>query len=560
MDQSGTPASAAGPTEEAAWVRTRSTEEDLRRYLSVAWMHRRLVAICLIGGILIAVAYVLNAQPVYSAETDFFISPVSTANSTIASLGLITDSGDPTSNAETAARLITTLQAAQATRAQLELAQSPQQILSHVSGQPIAQSNIVALTAEADSGADAANLANAFAQNVIRLRTAQFRTLVQGQLANLNAQLRGINAGSADAGVLQGDLSLLRTYLTAPLPDMRIASPATSPSSPSSPKAKLTVIGGALGGLALGLILAFILEFVDIRVQRPQDLQRLFRLPILAMIPRADQEQEPFLARLAMRLPIAVTLLERRQLRYAVPRAPQALPPLVLEAYRTLRATLTSSSTLLSSGGSILVTSATASEGKTTSAINLAYSLVHAGHSVILLEADLHRPSIAKTLGLRAPHGMAQTLIGEISVQDALIESPEYGELLRFLVAGSGENDVLVADALLRPGASLLLAEALRLADYVIVDAPPLAEVIDALELAKLVDEVLLVVRLGRARVPRLAALGQLLARAGVSPVGIALIGTEQPRGYDAYGYGYASYSRRAELASGRPPAESRSS
>jgi Mrp family chromosome partitioning ATPase len=93
----------------------------------------------------------------------------------------------------------------------------------------------------------------------------------------------------------------------------------------------------------------------------------------------------------------------------------------------------------------------------------------------------------------------------------------------------------------------LLLSEALQLADFVIVDAPPLAEVIDALELAALVDDVLVVVRLGQTRVPRLLRLGELLARSNIKPAGIAVIGVEPPKAFGAYGYGYAAHTPRAQ-------------
>ncbi len=105
------------------------------------------------------------------------------------------------------------------------------------------------------------------------------------------------------------------------------------------------------------------------------------------------------------------------------------------------------------------------------------------------------------------------------------------------LAHGSDASSALVGDELLLPAASGLLSAAQQLADYVVIDSPPLAEIIDALEFARQADQVLLVARLGQTHMARLRRLGALLARTGVQPVGIALIGTEPPRPSERYQY-----------------------
>lgn len=533
---------------EASWLRPRIDDADFRRYLSFVRLHRWLILICILIGGGAAFAYVKTATPVYTAESDLFITPVNSNNTATVALGLITSSGDPTGDIETAARLVTTINAADAVKAALRLRDSPQQILQKVSAVPVAQSDIVALSAQSHSANAAANLANSFASAVIAQRTAQFHGLVNSEIASLDGQLAGVRAASAEAGALRAQVAQLKAFLTEPLPDMRVSTLATPPSSPSSPRTTITVIGGLIGGAAVGLALAFMLELIDVRVNRLEQLHRLFRLPVLALIPREGRARRP-IGRLIARLPLVGIAMERRRIHRSVPRIPEVLSPAALEAYRTLRATLLTSNTQVGDGPrSILVTSASAGEGKTTTAINLAFSLATLGKKVILIDADLHRASIARALELEPSHDISSVLSGEVSISEALVDSPSLGPNLRYLLARADqEPTVLVADVLML-GTAGFLAEAMGLSDFVVVDTPPLTELIDAIELARLVDDVLIVVRLNQTRVSRLVDLGELLARIHIVPAGIALVGVE-PSDSRGYAYGYASYSPRTPVA-----------
>jgi capsular exopolysaccharide synthesis family protein len=184
----------------------------------------------------------------------------------------------------------------------------------------------------------------------------------------------------------------------------------------------------------------------------------------------------------------------------------------------------------------VLVTSPSPSEGKSTTAINLASSLALAGNSVILIEADLRRPSIGDALGVTSEHGTGSVLLGMSNFEDALVETKAYGRYMRLLLADkSGAASGFMADQLFLPAAQNLVEDAKQLADYVIVDSPPLSEVIDALPLAQQVDEVLVVVRLGRTQLTKLANLAELLARHDIEPVGFAVVGV--PATGDGYYY-----------------------
>jgi receptor protein-tyrosine kinase len=193
----------------------------------------------------------------------------------------------------------------------------------------------------------------------------------------------------------------------------------------------------------------------------------------------------------------------------------------------------------------ILVTGSSPSEGKSTTAINLASSLAAAGHSVILIEADLRRPAISNALGLNPRHGVVSVLIQSVPLADALVPYSNFGPSLNLLLA-DGEGG-WISELFALPAAREMLREASELADYVIIDSPPLTDVIDALPLATYADSVLIVSRIGKTDLRKLSQLGELLAENGIRPAGFAVVGTARPRRS-----GYHYYAERPPT-SGRP-------
>ena len=134
---------------------------------------------------LVAIAYVLVATKTYKAEADLLITPVDPA--TLPSLPLIRQSADPTRDVETAAKLVTNVDVAARVKAQLHLSESPQDLLKEVTAEPIAQSNIVAVTAEKNSKADAQRLANAFATQAVAEQTDKLHREIASQFEGLKA-------------------------------------------------------------------------------------------------------------------------------------------------------------------------------------------------------------------------------------------------------------------------------------------------------------------------------------------------------------------------------------
>ena len=500
----------------SAWLRPESEETDLRRYASTLRERKKLIIGAILIALIAAAAYVKTATPVYTAQAQLLVTPLAgTSADTLGGLGLISASADPTQDVETGASVVPSIKAAQLTKQHLGLPDSPQQILSRVSVQIISESFILAVTATASNASAAAALANAFATAAISVRTTQFQTMLDQKISSLKVQIAGQKA-SPTVTAAQQQIAALDAYRGTALPDMTLSQTASPPPGRTSPRDTLSLVAALMAGLVVGILGAFGLEAFDSTLRREDQLTRLFRLPVLARIP-----------------------IERGRRWLPHRRMPPGLSPAATEAYRMLRVMILASTSR--TGGrvrSIFVTSSSPGEGKSTLALNLATSLAASGASTILIEADMRKPTIGETAGVSARHGLAEVLTGRVDLQSALVKSPTHPDELQFLLGRStSQRGAPSGDLLFLPTVSELFTNAEKLAEHIVIDSPPLLAVIDALDLACDADAVLLVARLGETNTKRLAALGELLDRALVQPVGIALVGGETPGGTTDYHY-----------------------
>jgi succinoglycan biosynthesis transport protein ExoP len=388
------------------------------------------------------------------------------------------------------------------------------------------ESNIVSVSATAVSPILAAEIANTYAevfvkeqQNSNHAYYASALALVNKQLAALTPKERLSPSGIALAGRTQslGVLAELRSG------NVQIAETAAVPTSPSSPKTTRNTLLGAALGLLLGLAIAFLLERFDRRIREPKDLESLYGLPLLGVVPESS----------------ALSRTSRRG------RDPQGLLPASdAEAFHLIRAHLRYFN-VDRELRTLLIASAAPGDGKTTVARHLAAAAARMGSRVLLVECDLRRPTVAEQFDLPTGPGLSDVLIGAVPMGEAIqsveLDAPAVG------LSGGRVLNVLVAGAVLPPNPGelieshameSLLEQARSAYDLIVIDTPPLTAVSDAFPLLRKVDGVVIVGRVGRNRRDVAERLHETLAGVGAPLLGVIANGVKSS-GRGSYGYAY---------------------
>jgi succinoglycan biosynthesis transport protein ExoP len=250
----------------------------------------------------------------------------------------------------------------------------------------------------------------------------------------------------------------------------RIISPATFPRSPSWPRQKLFYAAGGILGLGGGLLLALLLEYFRSGIKSNVEVEQAFSRPVLGIIP------------LVQRSKFRGTLDDR--LLYSMLDQP-------LEAVRAMRIGLEISS---ANPKVVLITSALPAEGKSTAAMLLAASSASSGKKTILLGCDLHQPSTDATFQHKRSPGLSELLRGAAELTDVITQDPA----TKTYVIPAGSTVTNAADLLMSQRMRDLITELRGEFDYIVMDAPPLLPVIDALALATVADKILVIVEWGQ--------------------------------------------------------------
>ncbi len=504
--------SPAAPKRSIDWLRPAEEQEGLKRYVETLRERWVLIVASVVVTTLIAIIYIVTASKTYEATADMLITPVSSSDPVAISLGLLRESSDPTRDVQTASQLIANIDVARRAAKELEGEHEANALLGSVSAEPVANSNIVAVTATEGSPEEAQEVANVFAAAAVKNQTELMHEEIAEKLPRLEA-VAAENAGEgveqvAEGGVsVAGEIAELQALATGSDPTLRVQTAAALPTGQASPQKKLSIIAGVLAGLIIGIGGAFALQVLDPRLRRESQLRRLYRLPVLARVPRSNH---------AGHRPIA----------------PGEGSPFVDEAYRTLRATMSGGrwrAKKTNGGRMILVTGSSPGEGKTTTAVNLAAALAMLGSRVILVEADLRRPILSRFFGLDVENGVVSVLIDRADLSESLNRSKVSGHPIDLLLAEGDFREGWVTDLFSTPSAEEMIRNLRAAADYVVVDSPPLNEVVDAFPLAAAADDVLITARLGRTRLDKLHELGELLDENGIVPTGFVLIGSRRP-------------------------------
>src|ERR1700693_6248792 len=316
------------------------------------------------------------------------------------------------------------------------------------------------------------------------------RTLYEGLLEKLK-----------EAGVTAG----LRSN------NFRIITAARVPTSPSEPNIPRNLAFALVLGVISGVGLAFLLENMDNTVRTPEQATAISGLPSLGMIPLGSRPggRGAKAKRLALTAPreVVETVTQIR---------PQSQ---MAESYRALRTSL-----LLSNLGAppkvIMVTSARPQEGKTTTSINTAIVLAQKGVRVLLVDADLRRPSIHKTLGMGPRSGLSNVLTGSATVQQTITTSPILPNLL---IMAAGTPPPNPAELLASSNMRDLIAELREQFDHIAIDTPPTLSVTAAVVLSPRADATILVIRSGHTTKQALRRARDILTQVNAHVAGVLL-------------------------------------
>ena len=488
----------------------------LGSYLAVLRRRKWWVIAVTVLGLVASLGYSLSQPKVYSASAQLLVQYAG-----------ITTSGSP--QPVTPTDVLTELQLVTSAPVKAAVARKLGSV-PNVSAAEVGLSNVISVTATAATPARAALIANAYATAFVTYQrsaaidnaTAAETQLTQ-QIASIDAQVNSLQSKPASASevtallsqeaALKEQLAQLQVNGAVTTSGVLVVTPATAPSSPSSPKPKVDALLGFVLGLLLGIGLALVVEHLDDTIRLKEEVERLTPgSRVLSLVPMVGSWKN------------------KDQTLVVTAEEPNSVAG---EAYRSLRTSLQFSA-LDGNARVILVTSPSQAEGKSSTVANLGVVLANAGERVAIVSGDLRRPRIGQFFGLDERMGLTTVLLGRRSLEEALQPVPGI-DGLSVLAAGERPSDptgVLGSERL-----AGVVGQLRQTFDWVLVDSPPVLPVTDAVILAQTVDATLLVVAAGQTRGKNLRRATEALSLVQATIVGVVLNEVTKSTGY-GYGYG----------------------
>ena len=528
---------------------------DLRRLIGMArtWFPLMVVTAVLAGAAAFGVS---SLQPnVYEAKATLMVGNAISATDPDYGKLLAAQS-----LAETYARIAKYMPNLEAVSKRLGSQDTPGALAGRLRVDAPKDSSSLIITATGTTPAGAAVLANALADQLVATapklkgRDAEFQESINKELAStqdllvatqarvttLREKQSLTTAQEAELVALEGRLTSLRSTYASLLTfasgdqsnQLTIVEPAYESTTPVSPKTLLNVLLGVAFGLLVVAGVAFIAEQLDDSIKDAETIEEVAHLSTLGSIGRMKGDRG----------------------RSEIYRLAAILYPgsSIAEAYRTLRANVEFSS-VDAPVRTLLVTSAMKDEGKTVTAANLAIVFAQAGRRVLLVDADLRKPSIHGLFKLPNAQGLTTMLRSESVAVEAVAHATEQPNL-RILTTGPVPPNP--AELLGSHRMQVVLGLLQQSADLVVFDSAPLQAVADSAVLSAQVDATLLVIDASRGRRRTVRAAREVLARAGANVIGAVLNRVSsktslQPLG--DYGVNYESGGSGAGRPQARP-------
>ncbi|MES2459919.1 MAG: polysaccharide biosynthesis tyrosine autokinase [Armatimonadota bacterium] len=337
--------------------------------------------------------------------------------------------------------------------------------------------------------------------------------------ADYQAKLANARARSASGSQKIYDMTLRLDTRQRPA---RILENAAVPGAPIRPKKAQNILFAGLLCILAGLCLALLQELFDDRINSPEEAERALGLPSLGYIPMIEEEGLRLIRDISTFSPL-------------------------MESYRTLRTNINFAA-VGSDLKAIVITSSVPAEGKSTTCANLAMAMALDGKRVIIVDADLRRPSQHKLFKTSSSPGLTDILVGTHSIDDVMQSTKVEG--VSIIPAGSPPPNP--AELLGSSAMGHFLANVEAIADIVLFDSPPTLAVADGVVLASRCDGVLLVVAFGETKKANTRQAKEILTRANVHVLGTVMNRMVGPSSGYYYGKYYVPTIDTTPLAGGR--------
>lgn len=271
----------------------------------------------------------------------------------------------------------------------------------------------------------------------------------------------------------------------------KIVESAVAASRPSSPSYSKNTIIGLLAGMVLSAGAVILWVMMDTVIRKEEDITQACKYPILSAVPDMEAPSKGGYDYTYDR--------ERRNAALHAGRKPSLIGSdmnfAAAEAYKLLRTKLQFAFADENDSHVIGVSSTLSGEGKSLTAVNLAYSLSQLGKRVVLIDCDMRRPTLAEKLKIQKKPGLSNFLTGQSRLEELIQPCNIRNDETAFRVIAAGPNPPNPIELLSSDRMTRFLMGLRKICDYVILDLPPVGEVSDALAVSKNTDGVLLVVR-----------------------------------------------------------------